>query len=103
MKLIFRERDSQKTRQLFEEAESCGEKTIIITPNSRALRVKAENYGFNLTIIEPNELTQELAENANIILHNVDTLISDYFARNFPTSNLMAMSATLDNSSKENT
>lgn len=102
MKLIFRERDSQKTRQLFEEAESCGEKTIIITPNSRALRVKAENYGFNLTIIEPNELTHELAENANIILHNVDTLISDYFARNFPTSNLMAMSATLDNSSKEN-
>ena len=102
MKLIFRERDSQKARQLFEEAENCGEKTIIITPNSRALRVKAENYGFNLTIIEPNELTQELAENANIILHNVDMLISDYFARNFPASNLMAMSATLDNSSKEN-
>ena len=102
MKLIFRERDSQKAKQLFKEAESCGERTIIITPNSRALRVKAENYGFNLTIIEPNELTQELAENANIILHNVDTLISDYFARNFPTSNVMAMSATLDNSSKEN-
>ena len=82
MKLIFRERDTQKARQLFEEAEGLmmeGEKVIIITPNSRALRVKAENYGFNLTIIEPNELTQELAQNANIILHNVDKLICDYF------------------------
>ena len=68
MKLIFRERDIQKARQLFEEAEGLmanGEKVIIITPNSRALRVKAENYGFNLTIIEPNELTQELAQTAN--------------------------------------
>ena len=100
MKLIFRERDTQKARQLFEEAEGLmmeGEKVIIITPNSRALRVKAENYGFNLTIIEPNELTQELAQNTNIILHNVDTLICDYFGRNFPTSNVVAMSATLKN------
>ena len=100
MKLIFRERDTQKARQLFEEAEGLmmeGEKVIIITPNSRALRVKAENYGFNLTIIEPNELTQELAQNANIILHNVDTLICDYFGRNFPTSSVVAMSATLKN------
>ena len=100
MKLIFRERDTQKARQLFEEAEGLmgnGEKVIIITPNSRALRVKAENYGFNLTIIEPNELTQELAQNANIILHNVDILICDYFGRNFPTSNVVAMSATLKN------
>ena len=50
MKLIFRERDTQKARQLFEEAEGLmanGEKVIIITPNSRTLRVKAENYGFN--------------------------------------------------------
>ena len=100
MKLIFRERDTQKARQLFEEAEGLmmdGKKVIIITPNSRALRVKAENYGFNLTIIEPNELTQELAQNANIILHNVDTLICDYFGRNFPTSSVLAMSATLKN------
>ena len=100
MKLIFRERDTQKARQLFEEAEGLmmeGEKVIIITPNSRALRVKAENYGFNLTIIEPNELTQELAQNANIILHNVDKLICDYFGCNFPTSNVIAMSATLKN------
>lgn len=100
MKLIFRERDTQKARQLFEEAEGLmanGKKVIIITPNSRALRVKAENYGFNLTIIEPNELTQELAQNANIILHNVDTLICDYFGHNFPTSNVVAMSATLKN------
>ena len=100
MKLIFRERDTQKARQLFEEAEGLmmeGEKVIIITPNSRALRVKAENYGFNLTIIEPNELTQELAQNANIILHNVDKLICDYFGRTFPTSNVVAMSPTLKN------
>ena len=34
MKLVFRERDSQKARQLFEEAERreiAGEKVIIIT------------------------------------------------------------------------
>ena len=100
MKLIFRERDTQKARQLFEEAEGLmanDEKVIIITPNSRALRVKAENYGFNLTVIEPNELTQELTQNANIILHNVDTLICDYFSHNFPTSSVVAMSATLKN------
>ena len=48
MKLVFRERDSQKARQLFEEAERremAGEKVLIITPNSRALKVKAQGYG----------------------------------------------------------
>ena len=54
MKLVFRERDSQKARQLFEEAEQremAGEKVVIITPNSRALKVKAQGYGFHLNIV----------------------------------------------------
>ena len=98
MKLIFRERDTQKARQLFEEAEGLmanDEKVIIITPNARALRVKAESYGFNLNIIEPEEVNIETVSNSSIILHNVDKLIESYFNKNFIASNVIAMSATL--------
>lgn len=98
MKLIFRERDSQKARQLFEEAERremAGEKVVIITPNSRALRVKALGYGFHLNIVEPNDISPELIDGASVILHNVDKLIDYYFDSNFINSKVVAMSATL--------
>ena len=94
MKLVFRERDSQKARQLFEEAERreiAGEKVIIITPNSRALKVKAQGYGFHLNIAEPNDISSEMLNGASIILHNVDKLIEHYFIN----SKVVAMSATL--------
>lgn len=94
MKLVFRERDSQKARQLFEEAEQremAGEKVIIITPNSRALKVKAQGYGFHLNIVEPNDISSEMLDGASIILHNVDKLIEHYFIN----SKVVAMSATL--------
>ena len=94
MKLVFRERDSQKARQLFEEAEQreiAGEKVIIITPNSRALKVKAQGYGFHLNIVEPNDIGPEMLDGASIILHNVDKLIESYFIN----SKVVAMSATL--------
>ena len=94
MKLVFRERDSQKARQLFEEAERremAGEKVVIITPNSRALKVKAQGYGFHLNIIEPNDISPEMLDGASIILHNVDRLIEYYFSN----SKVVAMSATL--------
>ena len=94
MKLVFRERDSQKARQLFEEAERremAGEKVVIITPNSRALKVKAQGYGFHLNIIEPNDISPEMLDGTSIILHNVDKLIEHYFAN----SKVVAMSATL--------
>ena len=94
MKLVFRERDSQKARQLFEEAERremAGEKVVIITPNSRALKVKAQGYGFHLNILEPNDISPEMLDGASIILHNVDKLIEHYFAN----SKVVAMSATL--------
>ena len=94
MKLVFRERDSQKARQLFEEAEQremTGEKVVIITPNSRALKVKALGYGFHLNIVEPNDISPEMLDGASIILHNVDKLIEHYFIN----SKVVAMSATL--------
>ena len=94
MKLVFRERDSQKARQLFEEAERremAGEKVVIITPNSRALKVKAQGYGFHLNIVEPNDISPEMIDGASIILHNVDKLIEYYFSN----SKVVAMSATL--------
>ena len=94
MKLVFRERDSQKAQQLFEEAERreiAGEKVIIITPNSRALKVKALGYGFHLNIVEPNDIGSEMLDGASIILHNVDKLIEHYFIN----SKVVAMSATL--------
>ncbi len=94
MKLVFRERDSQKARQLFEEAERremAGEKVVIITPNSRALKVKALGYGFHLNIVEPNDISPEILDGASIILHNVDKLIEYYFSN----SKVVAMSATL--------
>lgn len=98
MKLVFRERDSQKARQLFEEAEEremSGEKVVIITPNARALRVKAQGYGFHLNIVEPNDINPELIDGASVILHNVDKLINYYFDFNFINSKVVAMSATL--------
>ena len=94
MKLVFRERDSQKARQLFEEAERremAGAKVLIITPNSRALKVKAQGYGFHLNIVEPNDISPEMIDGASIILHNVDKLIEYYFSN----SKVVAMSATL--------
>ena len=94
MKLVFRERDSQKARQLFEEAEQremAGEKVIIVTPSSRALKVKALGYGFHLNIAEPNDISSEVLDGTSIILHNVDKLIEHYFIN----SKVVAMSATL--------
>ena len=97
MKLIFRERDSSKARELFEIATA--QNAIIITTNAPALRVKAKSYGYNnLVIIDATELfsNAESFVNCPVILHNVDKMVDNYFQFAF-NAHVIAMSATVEN------
>lgn len=91
MKIISGPRDSGKAKEIFELAKETN--SVIITPNSRGLRVKANSYGFSdLTIIEPEEIMGYAGE--NFILHNVDKIILNYFLRRY-SSEVLGMSATI--------
>lgn len=97
MKLIFRERDSSKARELFEIATA--QNATIITTNAPALRVKAKSYGYNnLDIVDVAELfsNAENFVNRPIILHNIDKMVNNYFHFAFNT-HVIAMSATVEN------
>lgn len=97
MKLIFRERDSSKARELFEIATA--QNATIITANAPALRVKAKSYGYNnLVIVDATELfsNTESFLNCPVILHNVDKMVDNYFQFAF-NAHVIAMSATVEN------
>lgn len=96
MKLVFRERDSSKARELFEIAKE--KNAAIITPNAPALRVKARGYGYSgLTIIDTSELFSNADEivGREVILHNVDKMVNFYFQLAFDAK-VAAMSATVE-------
>ena len=92
MKLIFRERDSSKARELFEIATS--QNATIITANA-----PAKSYGYNnLVIVDATELfsNAESFINCPVILHNVDKMVDNYFQFAF-NAHVIAMSATVEN------
>lgn len=83
MKIIARPLGTGKTKELMDEAlEADG---IILTTNKRALRVKAESYGFDsLEIIDINDLYEgNYDENKPLFVHKLEDVMEEYFRMEF--------------------
>ena len=84
MKLIYDKRDSGKARRLFELAKETD--AVILTENARALRVKAQGYGYGIDELKIIDLDNydpydqfETFSTRKIIFHNLDNLLNRYF------------------------
>lgn len=83
MKIIARPLGTGKTKELMDAAlEADG---IILTTNKRALRVKAESYGFDsLEIIDINDLYEgNYDENKSLFVHKLEDVMEEYFRMEF--------------------
>lgn len=83
MKIIARPLGTGKTKELMDAAlEADG---IILTTNKRALRVKAESYGFDsLEIIDINDLYEgNYDENKPLFVHKLEDVMEEYFRMEF--------------------
>lgn len=83
MKIIARPLGTGKTKELMDEAlEADG---IILTTNKRALRVKAESYGFDsLEIIDINDLYEgNYDEDKPLFVHKLEDVMEEYFRMEF--------------------
>ena len=79
MKVIARPVGTGKTKELMDAAlEADG---IILTTNKRALKKKAEAYGFDsLDIVEWNDLMYgNFDENKPLFVHKLDDVMQEYF------------------------
>ena len=84
MKLIYDKRDSGKARRIFELAKETD--AVILTENARALRVKAQGYGYGANELQIVDLDDYNPQNhfedfntRKIIFHNLDKLLNRYF------------------------
>ena len=83
MKVIARPIGTNKTRELLELAnENDG---MILTTTKRALKVKAESYGFmNLTIVDPTDLVeQNYPEDKPLYIHKAAEVLKEFFKTYF--------------------
>ena len=79
MKVIARPVGTNKTRELLEMAnENDG---LVLTTEKRALKVKADAYGFtNLTIVDPVDLVeQNYPEDHPLYIHKASDVIQEFF------------------------
>lgn len=83
MKVLARPMGTGKTRELMEMAlEADG---MILTTNKRALRVKADAYGFDtLKIIDINDLYDGYYdEDKPLFIHKLEDVMEEYFKMEF--------------------
>lgn len=83
MKILARPMGTGKTRELMEMAlEDDG---MILTTNKRALRVKADAYGFDaLQIIDINDLYDGYYdEDKPLFIHKLEDVMEEYFKAEF--------------------
>lgn len=76
MYTIIRGRESGKAHEVLELARNNA--AIVVTPDSRAFRVKAHNYGFDdVLIMSYQDLQTGIVPEKPLILHNLDKAIND--------------------------
>ena len=83
MKVIARPIGTNKTKELLELAnENDG---LVLTTTKRALKVKAESYGFtNLTIVDPVDLVeQNYPEDRPLYIHKAADVLAEFFKTYF--------------------
>lgn len=96
MKVIARPVGTNKTKELLEIAnENNG---LVLTTTKRALKVKADAYGFtNLTIVDPNDLVeQNYPEDHPLYIHKATDVIQEFFKTYFDLD-LEGFSITMEN------
>jgi len=83
MKVIARPIGTNKTKELLEIANE--NEGLVLTTTKRALRVKAESYGFtNLTIVDPTDLVeQNYPEDKPLYIHKAADILKDFFKTYF--------------------
>ena len=76
MNIIIRERETGKAREILELARA--NNAIVVTPDPRAFRVKANSYGYNDIIITGYDDLQngEMPEKP-LLLHNLDKVLNN--------------------------
>ena len=83
MKVIARPVGTNKTKELLELAnENDG---LVLTTTKRALKVKAESYGFNdLAIVDPTDLVeQNYPEDKPLYIHKAADVLKEFFKTYF--------------------
>lgn len=83
MKVIARPVGTGKTKELIAAASEAG--GLILTTNKRALRAKAEAYGYvGLEIIELGDLIYgNYTEEKPLFVHKLDDVMERYFKQDF--------------------
>ena len=83
MKVIARPVGTGKTKELLELAEE--NDGLVLTTTKRALRVKADSYGFtNLTIVDPTDLVeQNYPEDKPLYIHKAADVLKEFFKTYF--------------------
>lgn len=83
MKVIARPRGTGKTKELIETAAAT--EGLILTTNKRALKKKAEAYGYpNVEIIELGDLIYgNYTEDKPLYVHKLEDVMSEYFYSDF--------------------
>ena len=83
MKVIARPIGTNKTKELLELANK--NDGLILTTTKRALKVKADAYGFtNLTIVDPVDLVeQNYPEDKPLYIHKAADVLKEFFKTYF--------------------
>ena len=83
MKVIARPMGTNKTHELLEMAYN--NDGIVLTTTKRALKVKADAYGFNdLTIVDPTDLVeQNYPEDKPLYIHKAADVLKEFFKTYF--------------------
>ena len=85
-KIIYGGRGTGKTHQLLLTAKDSGIDTVILTANKRGLMAKAHAYGITgLNIVDISDLQNNPEDymNKNFMLHDINTLLNNWFETNF--------------------
>ena len=93
MKIIYRERDSGKARELLETARDM--KAVVATDDVERLRNKANKYGiYEVTICSYDDIIglDPAFLGFPILIHNADKFLKTYF--DFSGQNIVGFSAT---------
>ena len=99
MLTIVGPRGSGKTQKLFKVAEK--NNAMILTPNSRALRVKAKDLGYNnLEIIGFGDLDNDnFSLNKNVLVDNAEYVLKDLLNK-FYSINMTGFTANLEDNNE---
>ena len=85
MKIIYGGRGTGKTKAMLEFARE--KHAVIVTPNARALKVKAQNYGYDalndFDIVDIKEFIPEMYHDRCLMFHKYDEMIKENYLASY--------------------